>query len=297
MSVIEKTKSLSPPPVSPTEPRTPPTGSIILPTSPGSNCLAYITFNGPEISDELLERCAELFGNHYGVWGPRPESVKGPKIGSRVKMSGKRLRQQCVASPRNTVLATCFRHSADMYHGGDWTKMELVGHAFATVWDYDNGRVGWVTQLVVDLTERKKYIATQLLQMLKDVPFFRGINAIGLVSSHPAACHAICKYSSTTIYGIDLEFCRVNARDILRHSPVAYVKEMELRGTLFEDKPLEGTVSTVFTNFFVDHREPLAALASYKVKGKWVLGDLLDGHEFIIILPVAGSTTPPDVFL
>lgn len=72
---------------------------------------------------------------------------------------------------------------------------------------------------------------------------------------------------------------------------------MELCGTLFEDNPVKGTVSTVFTSFFIDHREPLAALDSYKAKGKWVLGDLLDGHEFIIILPVAGYTTPPDVFL
>jgi hypothetical protein len=246
-------------------------------------------------------------------------------------MSGKRLRQQCVASPGNTVLATCFRHSADMYHGGDWTKMELVGHAFATVWDYDNGEglfliflyliadiygkgvsVGshswwWISRNAKN-TSRHSFcrcsrtylssagsmplawylltllLATQFASTL--VRFFLCIVFLSLTAD-----------SGTTIYGIDLEFCRVNARDILRHSPVAYVKEMELRGTLFEDKPLEGTVSTVFTNFFVDHREPLAALASYKVKGKWVLGDLLDGHEFIIILPVAGSTTPPDVFL
>ena len=59
---------------------------------------------------------------------------------------------------------------------------------------------------------------------------------------------------------------------------------MELRGSLFEDECTTGAVSCVFTNFYVDHGEPLEALAVYKGTGRWVLGELLDGHEFLIIL-------------
>jgi hypothetical protein len=65
---------------------------------------------------------------------------------------------------------------------------------------------------------------------------------------------------------------------------VTYIKDTELRGSLFDDECTTGAVSSVFTHFYVDHDEPLEALAEYKKTG-WVLGELLDGHEFLIILP------------
>ena len=43
-------------------------------------------------------------------------------------------------------------------------------------------------------------------------------------------------------------------------------------------------VSSVNTNFFVDHTEPLEALASVKENMDWPLGELTDGHEFLLIL-------------
>ena len=60
---------------------------------------------------------------------------------------------------------------------------------------------------------------------------------------------------------------------------------MELRGSLFE--ATTGAISSVFTTLYVDHNEPLEALAFYKKKG-WILGGLLDGHEFLIM--------PTDIF-
>jgi hypothetical protein len=125
-------------------------------------------------------------------------------------MSGPKLRKQCVVTPKRTVLVTCYQvpNAAHQCH-----RAKLVGHAFATVWDYDGGNsfliyrqiilltitfllgtVGWVTQLVVSLYQRQRYVATSLLQLLKESPIFQGITAVGLVSSHPAACHALAKY-------------------------------------------------------------------------------------------------------
>lgn len=69
-------------------------------------------------------------------------------------------------------------------------------------------------------------------------------------------------------------------------SPVEYVKSMDLRGSLFEDMCSSGAVSSVFTSFYVDHTEPLTTLAKYKTRNQWLLGDLLEGHKFLIILPV-----------
>jgi hypothetical protein len=64
---------------------------------------------------------------------------------------------------------------------------------------FSQGSVGWVTQLVIDMGVHKHWITTQLLQTLKTEPLFTNIVAIGLVSSHPAACTALAKYASKFI--------------------------------------------------------------------------------------------------
>ena len=99
-----------------TPPLPPPSHPIVLPSSPSSASLLYFTYDGKEIDDALLNRCARLFGENYGIWGTNPTSTKAPKAGSSppflhllnktnpnsgtwVKMSGAKLRKQCVAVP------------------------------------------------------------------------------------------------------------------------------------------------------------------------------------------------------
>ena len=48
-----------------------------------------------------------------------------------------------------------------------------------------------------------------------------------------------------------------------------------------------GMVSSVFTEFYVDHEEPLEVLGKFRAKGKWCLGDLLDGDEFLSLFSVS----------
>jgi len=85
---------------------------------------------------------------------------------------------------------------------------------------------------------------------------------------------------------IDTQFIRLHARNILDTTTVGYLKTAQLRGSLFEQKPAQGVVSSVYTEFFVNHDEPLEALAHFQQSRGWSLGNLLDGHEFLIILPV-----------
>ncbi|KAF8548633.1 hypothetical protein OG21DRAFT_1479135 [Imleria badia] len=255
-----------------TQPTTPPSRPpILLPSSPDSNSLNYKTIEGPDICETTLEQCAELFSNNYGVWGQRPTNNKG----SHVKATAAFLRQQLLTALKDTVLVVCYNRD------------ELVGHAFATAWDYESGRVGWVTQLVVNVHLRNRYIATSLLQMLKQSSPFVGTTAVGLVSSHPAACHALAKYASVAIQSVNTLFYRDIANSIIKKSPVKYLQEAELCGSLFEEDCTSGAISSVFTGFYVDHDEPLEALSVYKARGQWVLGELLDGHEFLTILPMA----------
>lgn len=53
--------------------------------------------------------------------------------GARVKMSGHKLRQQCLVVPESTVLVVCYRRG-HWQEQQDPNELELFGHVFATVW-------------------------------------------------------------------------------------------------------------------------------------------------------------------
>jgi hypothetical protein len=78
----------------------------------------------------------------------------------------------------------------------------------------------------------------------------------------------------------------------MKTSPIRYVKNAKLCGSLFKPEDASGLVSTVNTDFWVDHTEPLEALAWARDVGDWPLGELHDGHEFILVLEARRRTQP-----
>jgi hypothetical protein len=150
--------------------------------------------------------------------------------------------------------------------------MFMVIFTILTLWA---GTVGWITQLVVSSAVRKCYIATQLLQTLKRHKLFQNVTAVGLVSSHPAAVSVVAKLCRKFWY--------------LHRLHLASCKEAKPCGTLFEENCTTGALSCVFTQFYVNHEEPLEALSLFKRNGRWCLGELPEGHEFLVILPVTLS--------
>lgn len=70
----------------------------------------------------------------------------------------------------------------------------------------------------------------------------------------------------------------------MKSSPVEYVQNAQLRGSLFHPGDGSDLVSCADTGFFVDHDEPLEALTWVREIMDWPLGELLDGHEFIMII-------------
>lgn len=90
---------------------------------------------------------------------------------------------------------------------------------------------------------------------------------------------------------VNLDFIRNEARAILDATTIEYVKTAQLHGSLFHDDSEPGVVSSLDTRFFVHHGEPLAALKEFET-GVWPLGRLLDGHEFLLLLPVQPSSPP-----
>ena len=210
-------------------------------------------------------------------------------VGSRIRLSKDRLRAQYLYDD-----ATCsyVRVTVDGH---------LAGNAFACSWTVNNKSVCWVTQIVVHRNYRERGLAKALLNQLKH----DGIDMYGLMSSHPAACLAAAKafggkptdvlhygtYFKTkdSLSTVRLDVIGKHAREIIEASPIGYVKDAQLRGSVFFRDETNGLVSCVNSGFFVDHTEPLEALAWVREGMEWPLGELLDGHEFLLIFEAKRS--------
>lgn len=229
----------------------------------------YEGFNSDDVTDDMLEEASKLFSENYGVWGEHAAQVMGKfaKAGSHVRLSKERLRNEYLPND----ISSYVRVSVNGH---------LAGNAFACRWTVDGKTICWITQLVVHRDYRERGLAAGLLNEIK----LDGDDAYGVMSSHPAACLAASKAFGSSINTVSLEFMKDNAESIMKASPVGYVRDANLRGKLFDPKDTSGLVSSVDTGFFVDHEEPLEALAWVRESMEWPLGELLDGHEFILIL-------------
>ncbi|KAI0732576.1 hypothetical protein C8Q72DRAFT_882239 [Fomitopsis betulina] len=238
----------------------------------------FTVISGNLISDEQFEESAVFFSTQYGTWGPLCTFMKP---GSRVRLTTRKIKDH--SDPARTVLATC--------RVGD----TLIGQAFATTWDYEPSAapgekkiVGWITQLVVHKSYRRRGIAIALLHNLLVSDAFRAVSILGVASSHPATCAAVARLAKTSMGKLDLDFIRTHASDVLAQTPIRYLRGAELHGSLFGDEHPAGAVSSVYTKFFIDHEEPLDALQTFKDADQWTLGVLHEGYEFLVVVPSHG---------
>jgi GNAT superfamily N-acetyltransferase len=265
-----------------------PNHSSIPPASRAKTAIE--AFSGPDITDEMLEKAAELFSEHYGVWS---QHAPNNKPGSRVRMSASRLRKQCLPLE---ALDDC-TYIRYLQNG------KLVGNAFACTWnypwEYDKRKIRqicWITQLVVETSMRGQGIATKMLQVLRELSTY----CYGIITSHPYACNAMAHaFEETATVG--LEKTRDRAKDfiddygesLLKSSPIEYVRSAQLRRIPNHGDPDDHTEDTVNTSFFVDHSEQKAILetmdGSRTIAGAWYWGELLEGHEhFMVVQPELG---------
>lgn len=104
--------------------------------------LNFTLVPGDKVTDTQLKTCAALFSQNYGVWSSLASSPFKPGVhlcrpfiyiqcsyrsclGTRVKMNAARLRKECFSDPANSKLALCTLDGV------------LIGHAFATIWQYN----------------------------------------------------------------------------------------------------------------------------------------------------------------
>ncbi|KDN70845.1 putative conserved hypothetical protein [Colletotrichum sublineola] len=139
-------------------------------------------------------------------------------------------------------------------------------------------------QLVVHSDYREQRPATVLLSTLID----SDDDVFGIASSHPAACKTLAKAIGDFRFSdVSMDFAWEHAANVLKASPITYMREAKLRGSLFHSNDTSGMVSGVDSNYYVDHAEPFEALAWFKEGGNWPLGELPEGHEFLFLVEKA----------
>ncbi|KAF5845165.1 hypothetical protein GGP41_001354 [Bipolaris sorokiniana] len=121
---------------------------------------------------------------------------------------------------------------------------ELAGYAFATRWMYEVRGICWVTQLCVRVEYRRKGLATELLSRLCEDEDY----AFGILSSHLAAIMAGLRAWGKGIESVDMNLVKECGAGIMAASPVQYVREAKLRGSLFGSVD-DGTVCCAGTDF------------------------------------------------
>ena len=141
----------------------------------------------------------------------------------------------------------------------------------------------WVTQLCVKSAYRNQGIAKKLVGALRE-----NETGMGILSSHAHAMLAVMHVYGRPSEEFDLTMTRIHARKIMDTCPVKYVKHAKIHGNLFEEVN-DGSVSCADTHFWVDHEEPLEALDALRKRNiDWPLGELPEGHEFLLLVEAQG---------
>lgn len=251
-----------------------------------STAFTLDTIPADQATDTILGQAATLFSSAYGVWSPEAEHKIGkyckqgtliylqhlrsstliPYAGQHIRISVERLRRHYLAPGTNSVLVRGMV--------GD----KLAGHASATRWMHKGRQICWITQLCVSPEYRRRGLATQILRRLREA---ENDWCFGILSSSPAAIMAALRAYCRGIEEVSFDVVREHGADIMAASPVKYVREAKLKGSVFGIE--DGTVCCADTNFWVDHTEPLDILAEVKKKVIWPFGELPEGCEFLAL--------------
>ena len=205
------------------------------------------------VDSDLLEECAALYSNHYGLWSERSSLP-----GRRVRLSPQRLREWLDSKDARITLARF--------------NSELVGYAIAIQTKAPRcGVVSWVTQLVVHEAYRRRDVGKTLLFSIWGLSDHF---AWGLLTANPYAVRALEKATRRRCLPTRIQRSSRKLYQLgLAHVPyVTDVTELQVRA----DR------SRIRTGFFLDHSELDQMLTRATTEGKpWRLGALQEGWEWL----------------
>ena len=205
------------------------------------------------VDSALLEECAALYSNHYGLWSA--QSSFSP--GRRVRLSATRLREWLESRDSRITLA---RSGSD-----------LVGYAIAVQTKTARcGIVSWVTQLVVHEAYRQQNTGKTLLFSIWGLS---NHFAWGLLTANPYAVRALEKATRRRCLPARIQRSSRKLQQLgLTHVP--YVTERT-------DIEVRTDRSRIHTDFFLDHSELEAMLTRATTDEKpWLLGSIEEGWEW-----------------
>ena len=203
----------------------------------------------------LLEECAALYSNHYGVWSEHVPPPSRPL--AHVRLSVERLRRWFDSDDSRLA---CARSGPDLVGYAISVQMKAPRH----------GIVSWVTQLVVHEAYRQRGVGKTLLFSIWGMS---NHFAWGLVTASPYAVRALEKATRRRCRPARI---RRNARRLHRlgSEHVGYVDE-HTRVAVDADQ------SRVQTDFFLDHSDLAEMIARVRSDEKpWLLGTLPEGWEW-----------------
>jgi len=216
--------------------------------------IIYSLIPGTKISEGLILACSELFSLHYGIW-----SLLGPRPGKNVSMNVTKIKENCIFD-----LKSCGVVIAELDN-------VLIGHAFYHKYlDPILGKVAWITQLVVNSNVRNKGIAKNLINILVDPD----TNVCGMVTSHP---YAIRSLEKGTGYKVIPFVISAIVPLIINNLKIPYINN-----SLYHCHNNRGCLLN--TKFYVDHTDILKIIEEQKEIGNWLLEDLPDGYEYIVLI-------------
>lgn len=204
-------------------------------------------------NEQLLNKCSELYSNHYGVWG-----CEGKFPGKHIKLSSNRIRTWL-----DSECATLYCAETDEV---------IIGYAIAFSKDLkgDYGVVTWVTQLVVHSDYRKQGIAKNILFSIWGLSTHF---AWGIVSANPYAVRALEK--ATRRRAIPLRI-KKNSTKLLNLGR-GYVPFIDDNTTI----EVKENTSKINTKFFVDHKNIPRMLSNVISEDiPWRLGSIEEGWEW-----------------
>lgn len=207
-------------------------------------------------NQQFIEKCSELYSNHYGIWGG-----EGVHPNKNIKLSPNKL-QDWLAN-----------ENVSIYYASD--NDNIIGYAIAFSKDEKGyGIVTWVTQLVVHEDYRNHGIAKNILFSIWG---FSNQFAWGIVSANPYAIRALEKATRRRAVPIRIKKNAVKLKNIGREN-VPFIND----DTVFE---ITENTSKVNTNFFVEHSDNVNKIANItNEEMPWLLGELQDGWNGLLLL-------------
>ena len=233
---------------------------------------------GYQSLDSTVSDVSTFFRMHYGNWSQNPR-LRRP--GGRMRMSNRLIEAE--------IFMRRMRGQAQIVRA---LRLEITnndrycGHLISCNWVTPEGvKVCWITQMLVKTEMRSHGIAEAMLYELKRAAGTGAFDVFGIVSSHPHAIMALCRACGHhSVEEMDLHLLRTQAAPCMAYSPVRYIREGKMNGSLWGLGDTTG-VATLDTTFLVERQGMREAMRSMTERGRqWPLGGLPEGHEWVCMV-------------